>query len=50
MKEIYIPPNAEMIIFTAKEKITTNSESPIPYLDDARVGPPTGGSQWIEDV
>ena len=33
-----------------EDKITTNSESPIPYLDDARVGPPTGGSQWIEDV
>ena len=50
MKEIYIAPNAEMIVFTPMEKITTNGDSPIPYLDDERRGLPSGGSQWIEDV
>ena len=51
MKEIYIAPNAEMIIFTPMEKLTTFGDSVIPYLDDEnRKGPPSGGSQWIEDV
>ena len=49
MKEIYNAPNAELIIFTAKEKLT-NAESKIPFNDEPVTRLPSGGSQGLEEM